>query len=348
MKRAWYLVILAVLALPLSVGCKKDKDGDKSDKDSDKKADGMKAGGDSSSTDSGADLLADRMLSQKLQSYIKMTNYISDWVYKSRQRYFQWIKDPKVGPTCKEKYLYGLFTLHPQESYFKAVEKAQKMNPELKELQDGATKYMAALRKLKPLIKKAHRYYSQKDYKDDKCKGAKAMHPALVALWAQFIAADKVVSRQIGKLNLDLQYRSLARIAKKDGKTSPRYYHKKFLLDARTSLVLFGRQRREKKPDHEKLAASVTKLNALYQEMAEKTSEGKQPSGFGSFRSSADSFVKASKEIRRRLKSGKKFSRSERRRLASTVAYLVKGSYPALLKAFNKMIDSANRVRFRR
>lgn len=348
MMRSWYLVILAVLALSLSVGCKKDTD--KSGDKADDKAGDMKGGDakDDSSDGPSAEEMADRMLSRKLQAYIKMTNYISDAVYKSRQRYFQWLKDPKKGPTCKERFLYGLFTLRPQKSYFEAVEKAQKLDPEIKELQDGATAYMAALRKLKPLIAKAQRYYSQKDYKDDKCKGAKAMHPQLMVLFTQFIAADKVVGREIEKLNLGVQYRGLARIAKKLGKTSPRYYHKRFILDARTLLVEFSRQRRQKKPDHEKLAAGVTKINALYTEMAANTSKGKQPSGYSSFRSAADSFVKGAKEMRRRLKSGKKFSKYERRRLASTVAYMVKGSYPALLKAFNNMIGSANRVRFRR
>ncbi len=344
MKKACLLMFVGALALSLPVGCKKDKAGKKSGKASGGDKGGDKGGNDGPS----AEEMADRMLSEKLDPYIKMTNYLSNRVFKTRQRYFQWLKDPNKGPTCKERYIYGVYTLPTVQSYVKAVEKAQKKDPQLKLLQDGAAQYIDAIRKLEPLLKKANRYYEQKDYKDDKCKGAKAMHPQMMALWKQFMAANNIVKKQIEKINVDMHYRLLARYAKKYGKTSPIYYHKKFTLDARSLLHLFLDASRSKKPDHEKLAAAVTKIDALYTEMADKTSAGKQPSGYSWFRSSANKLVKAAKEMKRRMKSGKKFSKHEKRRLASTTAYLVKGSYPAVLKAFNDMIGSANRVRFRR
>ena len=345
MKKSLLLAITGALALAMAFGCNKKSD-EAPSKDA-PKAGAMtpEPGGGSGPS---AEEQGDRMLAGKLQPYIKMTNYLSKRVYDGRRRYFQWVKKPKKGPTCKERFIYGVYTLPAVESYAKAVEKVQQSEPRLKALEAGAAKYIEALGKLVPLLKKARRYYEQKDYKDDKCKVGIELHPQLMKWWAQFMAADRAVGAEIEKINLDLHYRLLARIAKKFGKTSPRYYHKKLTLDAGVLLHVLARNSRPKtKPDNDKIAAAVKKYDALVLEMEEKTGKGKQPTGYSWFRSAANDYVKACKEMMRRLKSGKKWSKSEKRRLAGSTAYWVAGSYPKVLKKFNELIGKANGVRFR-
>ena len=58
-----------------------------------------------------ASLAADQGMLQKLAGYIDCINDHSNWVTKSRKRYFSWLKSPEKGPTGKEEIVYGLYTL---------------------------------------------------------------------------------------------------------------------------------------------------------------------------------------------------------------------------------------------
>lgn len=325
MKRKIVATLIAGIALFVLVGCGSNK--------------GDGGGGDTLTKEE----QADRELGQKLTAYVELGNRFFDRVYSSRRRYFSWLADPKAGPTCKERHIsYGLYTISKTGKAAEKLQKANEMKPGMKKLEDAATKVLVALDKLEPLLKKASRYYSQKDYKDDKCKKAQEMHPKLVALFGDFEASEKIFSAIVFKTSRGLHQRLLASIQKKHGKDHQRYYHKKVSLDARTLLRLL--------PEGKAAAATAGKALAafdkLVQEMDSNAKKGKEPSGYSSFRRSANGFVTACKERVRRLKSGKAYSKSNLRSIKGGSGWMVRGSYAKVIRAFNSLIDAANRVRY--
>lgn len=346
MKRTILLMVAGALVLSAPAGCDKLKKAKEAYKKGKKAA---KSGNSSSGGGGGWESLSpeeqkDRQLSTKLQPYIKMTNQFTGRVYDSRNRYASWLKKYEEGPTCKERHVYGLYTVTSPDAAIKEVEKIQGEEPRLKDLEEGAVKYTSGLKKLFPLLQKADRYYSQKDYKDDGCKQGKELHPQLVAAWKEFEEGDKILGKAIEKHNTGLHYRLLDRIGKKLGKTSPQYYHKKVTLDARSLLLLLRFESQEKEPNHEKITAEVKKFDDLVLEMEAKT---KSNSDLSWFRSASNDYVKAAKEMMRRMKEGKKFSRMEKDWIARGSGWMVTGSYDKVLKAFNTLIDRSNSVRFR-
>lgn len=348
MRRSVVCFLVGALLLSAWPGCKKLKFRKGSQSSSESSDKGSAAGGDARRGGSGPALSAeeekDRQLSMKLQPYIQLTNSHSSRVYQSRNRYASWIKDLEAGPTCKERHIYGLHTISTPDSQIKEVEKVQGQEPRLPDIEEGAGKYTDALKKLYPLIKKADRYYSQKDYKEDGCAQAKEFHPQLMEAWKEFEAGDKILGKAIEKYNTGLHYRLLERIGKEFGTKSERYYHKKVTLDARSLLLVLRFESQEKEPDHEKIAVEVKKFDALVQEMDENVKNGSETS---SFRSSANSYVQAVKEMMRRMKDGKPFSRMEKQWMSSGSGWMVGGSFDKVTKQFNDLIDNSNRVRFR-
>lgn len=284
---------------------------------------------------------ADRELGLKLTAYVELGNRFFDRAYSSRRRYYSWLTDAKAGPTCKERHIYGLYTISKTGKAAEKIQKANEMKPQMKKLEDAATKVLVALDKLEPLLKKANRYYSQKDYKDDGCKKAQQMHPKLVALFDEFEASEKTLSAIIFKTSRALHRRLLGRIEKKHGKDHQRYYHKKVALDARSLLKLLP----EGKAEAATAAKALATLDKLVQEMDSNAKKGKEPSGYSSFRREANDFIKACKVRVRWLKGGKAYSKRDQRKIDGGSGWMVRGSYAKVVRAFNELIDAANRVR---
>jgi Protein of unknown function (DUF3829) len=325
MKRTFVATFVAGLALFVVAGC------------------GGKGSGASGPEGLSKEAQADRELGQKLTAYVELGNRFFDRVYSSRRRYLSWVKDPQAGPTCKERHLYGLYTIKKTGKAAEKLQKANEMKPSLKKLEGAATKVLVALDKLDPMLQTAKRYYSQKDYKDDKCKKAQQMHPKLMGLFKEFEANEKIFSAIVSKTSQDLHQRLLGRIEKKHGKDHQRYYHKKVALDARSLLkFLTEGKSKEEAPAATKAIASFDKF---VQEMDTNAKKGKEPSGYSSFRKSANSFVKACKERGRRIKSGKAYSKWNQNRINDGSGWMIKGSYAKVIKAFNSLIDTSNRVR---
>jgi len=302
---------------------------------------GGSKGGDSGPEALSKEAQADRDLGLKLTAYVELGNRFFDRAYSSRRRYYSWLTDAKAGPTCKERHIYGLYTISKTGKAAEKVQKANEMKPQMKKLEDAATKVLVALDKLEPLLKKANRYYSQKDYKDDGCKKAQQMHPKLVALFDEFEANEKALSALVFRTSRALHQRLLGRIAKKHGKDHQRYYHKKVALDARSLLRLLP----EGKAEAATAAKGLAAFDKLVQEMDANAKKGKEPTGYSSFRRKANGFVKACKARVRRLKSGKAYSKWDQRKIDSGSGWMVSGSYAKVVRAFNELIDAANRVR---
>ncbi len=300
---------------------------------------GASGGGEPLSKEARADLA----LGAKLTPYIELGNLFFERVRSSRRRYLSWVADPKAGPTCKERHIYGVYTLAKGDLAFKKVQEANESKPHIKKLEQAATRLLLALDKLQRLLADASRYYRQKDYKDDGCKKAQKLHPRLMRLFAEFDTNEKVFSGIVFAESHKLHQRLLARIEKKHGKEHPRYYHKKIALDARALVKLMP----EEKADVSAAGKALASLDAIVKEMISSTRSGKNASSLSSFRQMANSFVAAAKQRLRRIKSKKAYTASERRRMDLGAGSMVRGSYAKLVKAFNRLIEAGNRVTFK-
>jgi hypothetical protein len=313
--------LVAGLALALAAGCGKDKGG---------------SDGGNLSPEAQKDL----ELGRKLAPFIAMCNRFADRVYDSHRRYTSWQKDPAQPPTCKERYIsHGLYSIYAVKDHATKVQEATEAKPRIKDVEAAGQRMLLALDKLEPLLKKASKYYDSKDYKDDGCKGAQSMHPQLMSLFKDFIAADQALTAAIRKVSLPLRQRLAAR----SEKNSPRYYHHTVALAAR-QLLHQMRNRGEELPDVLAVEKTMKKFSALVAEMDRKASNQKEPSGYKRFRGEVGDFLKACKERFRRLKKGKKMSGRELASIKSGSGWMVNGSFAKVLRTFNELVDASNSV----
>lgn len=290
-------------------------------------------------------------LGDKLQPYIKCLNTVFSRVDSSRSRYLSWIKDPKVGPTCKERYLYAPYALYGTSACTTELDKANQRTPKLDKLEAAATDVAKAIRTLEPLLKEANGYYTAKTYNGDSCAKGKALHPKLMAAFSLFGTARTAMSSEIRVHNRKVLYALLDSIEKKYGKTHPRYYHRKVSLDARAVLNLMGAQTFSKtaKPGMAKVRETVAQFGALVERMDSAPNKHTGGVTYTLFRSQAKRFLEACQEyVNKRATGPAKWTSMERRWLKKTsTSWMVKGSYGRVGRRFDELIRSSNRVKFR-
>lgn len=126
-----------------------------------------------------------RQLELKLGLYIEcLSNTYRFMLENGRDRYLGWIKDPKAGPTCKERWAsHGVIAAATSwvEGCGKQAEEAAALPPDLPVLERAGTAYAAAVQKLGPLLVQAAAYYEKKSYALDDCKKGQELHPKLMA-----------------------------------------------------------------------------------------------------------------------------------------------------------------------
>ena len=133
----------------------------------------------------------DEQMLDKLDAYIICLNTLSSPVHQTRARYFSWV-DPKKGVTGNERVVLGLFDL-PKDAAQKCtagLTKARAMPPKDAKLEAAGDEFARTVMELDGLIDEVFTYYENKNFKDDKFAKGKAMHPRLMAAFANFSKAD--------------------------------------------------------------------------------------------------------------------------------------------------------------
>ncbi|MGA9334701.1 MAG: DUF3829 domain-containing protein [Rudaea sp.] len=156
---------------------------------------------------------ADAALAKKIGYYIDCINDHSNDVFKTRAMYFSWMKDPKHGPTGRERFVYGLYTLDDSKDCRAGIARAASLLPAEPKVEHSAAKWIAALDELEPVAAEAHSYYDLKDYKDDDMRKGKALHPQLMKAFARFEAANDDLYAQVVAVRDGLDQRRLQRLA---------------------------------------------------------------------------------------------------------------------------------------
>lgn len=152
----------------------------------------------------------------KSNAYIELMNRTLRAV-ESWNRYTSWV-DLKKGPTGKERYIdYGLYGLYDVKDEIAKARGVIGKPPSTPELDQQFERYIAAYELLAPLITAAEGYYERKDYKSDKVAEGKALHAKLVPAATAFIEARAGVEAHMRSFKKELDKRSLAAIAAREG-----------------------------------------------------------------------------------------------------------------------------------
>jgi len=292
-------------------------------------------------------LASDQAMLQKLAGYIDCINSHSNWVTKSRKRYFSWLKSPENGPTGKEEVVYGLYALQDNRRCREAVERAASLPPADASLEQAAATFVQTLVAAEFVVKEADNYYALENYKDDDMRRGKAMHPQLVAAYAAFDAASDSLYEQVVGLQDAISERHLQRLAK-DPAQRAEFLIEQLMMRAKQS-VDTATGIGEKTFAREPFAAAVDALEQAWREFDEyrQANPDHPQTAFrhSTFGSAAFDLLKSTKAARRREAAGFKFDDGEQILIDASAAQLVDGHPVQLIEKYNGFISAANSAR---
>ncbi len=294
-----------------------------------------------------SNLASDQAMLQKLAGYIDCINDHSNWVTKSRKRYFSWLKSPENGPTGKEEVVYGLYTLQDNRRCREAVAKAAALPPPDADLEQAAAAFVETLVAAEFVVKEADNYYALENYKDDDMRRGKTMHPQLVAAYAAFEAASGVLYSHVVGLQDAISERHLQRLAQ-DPAQRAEYLIENLMMRAK-QCVDSADGIGEKTFAREPFAIAVDALEQAWREFDEyrEANPDHPQTAFrhSTFGSAAFDLLKSTKAARRREAAGFKFDDGEQILIDASAAQLVDGHPVQLIEKYNSFISAANSAR---
>ncbi len=161
----------------------------------------------------------DAQLSAKLRVYAECLSRNSTSVQRARDRYQNW-RAAGAEPSCRESCVsWGVSQIYLNRGSggcLAEVQKARTAPPGLPALEAAGDRLTGALDAIATVADEGHRYYDEKDYKDDACAKGRALHPKLVAGFAAYFAAEQEVRGILDKELPALQQRLLERAQRDD------------------------------------------------------------------------------------------------------------------------------------
>lgn len=286
----------------------------------------------------------DAQLGAKLGVYIGCMNGTSKRVVDSRNRYLSWVKDEKVGPTGKERIVYGLYDINAN-TCLPALERAKTMQPALPEVESAAAEYKKALEELDPLVKQADKYYDQKDYKDDHMAKGKAMHPMLMNAFAKFEQVSRGFEDRVTALNDAVNARQFVRL-EKDPSRRLQYLSQRTLNEAKP-LIKLTDIAELKELDLQKFDVALQTYDKALTELEQYADghkdEASRAMTFSSYLSSSRDFLKSAKELLRRKRDNKDFNKEF---FSNSSPTMVDGHPAQVIEKYNRMINDSNNLRY--
>jgi hypothetical protein len=286
----------------------------------------------------------DAELGSKLGEYISCMNGTSKRVIDSRNRYLSWVADEKVGPTGKERNIYGLYDINAG-TCLPSLDRAKAMQPALPDIESAAAEYRKALDELDPLVKQADKYYDQKDYKDDKMAKGKALHPQLMNAFAKFEQVSKGFEDRVTALNDQVNARQFTRL-EKDPSRRLQYLSQKSLNEGK-ALIKLTDIAELKELDLQKYDVAVQSYDKALTELDQYADSHKaevdKAMMFSSYLSSAHTFLKSAKELLRRKRDNKDFNKEF---FSKSSPSMVDGHPAQVVETYNRMIGDSNNLRY--
>lgn len=332
------LSALAGLLLAIS-GC---------DKLTDAVQQGAEAAVENSSQDAG--MSEDEKLGTKLNGYIECINRASSYVVESGEDYLSSFKT-EAGPTGKERSISAPSRLNSYESCIERIKESTMAEPHNKSLEAAGTAYQTALGELIVLSADLHKYYTEKNYKDDDYAKGKEMHPKFVAAHKMFVQADQQLRAEVTTLNEGLLQRELERIEKEEGRKLL-FLAKNVMAKAKKAMVVADVSDWQS-VDLEELESALKSFESAIEECEAYSKahpdETKSISMFStSLISPANNFKVALKELWRRKRDNKDYDSSEKRSMKMGGIFIenIEGHPAKVGKLYNKLVSDSNRLRW--
>lgn len=282
----------------------------------------------------------DAELAEKLQGYIECLNGASRDASRSKNNYLRQV-DAEKGPSPKLSSVY--VSEITTEYCFKALDKSQPLKPDLPEIQKAATDYKAALEALAPLAKTLHQYYDRKDFKDDKFAKGQELHPKFMAALDTFEKANKTLDERVTVLNEQVGQRHLERLKNRPDRKLE-YLIEKSVDDAKKLVKLVDVESIEKL-DASTYGAALTAYETSYTEYDNYATANKAEADkvltLSMFKSAAENYLKATKELMRRKRDNKDFAKE------TGHPEHIEGHPAKVVSQFNQLVDRSNSLTFR-
>ena len=297
----------------------------------------------SNSAKSGQDDVSDNGLTEKSNLYIqKCFNNYSNRLTDSYRRYASWIKNIESGPTGKESIVYGLYSLNGDgKDCFDAIEKAKQMEPNLPDTEAVADEYADALKESIAQINGIYAYYDQDDYKDDNFERGKKAHPALLKSFRNFEAVNKKFGVEVDKLEDQVAQEQMAKLENDPARKFDYLLVKSGVKSKKIAMLAQRTEFADIKADE---------LQTLIDDFDQNTNELKtaasNKSMASSYTSACDGFLKASKELMRRVRDKKPFSETERMQMGMNAGWMVEGSPDKVIHEYNDLVQSRSYLSF--
>ena len=276
-------------------------------------------------------------LVEKTNLYVQALNAVN-YAQRTYDRYASWV-NVKKGPTGKERYIsYGLYEISKSsvDDVKKAAQKGSRLAPPLPELDAIVGRMAESFAALEPLVKKAHDYYEQEDYRDDDAKAAKELHAAMMPLFEATFGAEAELRHGLDALKTKVDQHQLTLLEKTKGRKYE-WHLRSFMLAAKALINLLPENSEAPPIEHEAYQTRYAELEKAYNAFQTFTAENPEEVRkvlMASFVESAlKDFFAASKFLRRTLEASKR----------DHPAYLERVG--DLAKKYNDLIQRTNSMR---
>lgn len=282
-------------------------------------------------------------LSAKTNLYIsKCVNQYSNSIMRSYGRYRSWLKDPKAGPTGKERLVYGLYEVTGDGSDCEsAINEANASEPDMPAVEQAADKYLPALKEAVAQVRSVYTYYDQEDYKDDGFEKGRAAHPALMAAFEAFEVANAEFTSQVDELEDTVAQQRLEEY-RKDPSKKFAFAVTDFNIKSKKAMNYVSRT------DYGSLSADTIQSHAEEVDAAATAMKDAATDKMfaTSYFSAADNFIKATKDLMRRVRDKKPFNSTERGWLGTPAGWMVEGSPDKVVHEYNSLVRSRSFLRY--
>jgi len=290
-----------------------------------------------------ANLSEDDKLHLKLQSYVACINGPSSRVLDAADRYASWV-DIEEGVTGEESNVHGIYDHEVDTACLEGLATAKDAEPDDPTLEAAAQEWAEAYEAVAPLIHDAHQYYDRKDYEDDDFAKGKAMHADLAKAIGTFQDADQVLRELVSEKNDALQARRLEQLEKEEGRKL-RFQQANVMAKAKV-LHAAGDATSLEALDLPRLNEALSEYDAALEE-ADAYVEAHEAEAdtvllFDSFIDTGKDFLMAGKELMRRKRDDRAYTKSEQTRLGTSAGWMVEGSPDKLSRAYNDLVNRSN------
>ncbi len=290
----------------------------------------------------------DRALAIKLDGYVGCLNRHGNRVLQCRDRYYSWLQSPQQGPTGRESIVYGLYPLYDGTDCARDIDAAAALPPSAPALEAMAARWKRALQAAESVVAEASAYYELEDYKDDRMARGKALHPRLLAAFAEFEAANDDFHAAVVGAQDAIAARRLQRLEADPAMRVP-YLAERLLMDAKR--VLRGAEGVGGKGfDAALLGEAVAALEASWRALSEHRKahpdDRRDVIRSSSYVDAAFALLKSAKSLQRRARDGFSFDDGETMLIEANAAQLVDGHPVQVVEKFNDFIGVANRTRW--